>query len=72
MELTKKALNAISGSSRIMNLIAAELDCSESTIRRWIHQNNEALTMAVPLKIIKKETGLSEKEILTESKRMTA
>ena len=66
MELTTQALEAMKGNSRLMNLIAAELDCSESTVRRWIHANDEMLTTASALKIISEETGIKQKDLLTE------
>lgn len=63
MRLTKKALKLIN-TQRIRLLLALELKCSEMTIRRYIESNHENLTKAASLKVIRKETGLSDKEIL--------
>jgi hypothetical protein len=65
MKLSNSAIEAIKGNPRIMNLIAAEMECTESTVRRWINNNDDELTKAVPLQIIREETGLTDDEILT-------
>jgi len=67
MKLTKKAIERINGGGRVMNLIAAEMDCTESTVRRWIKNNDDMLTTAAVLKIIKEETGLNDTQILQKN-----
>lgn len=64
MKLTKQALEAISKNVRIKNLLALALDCSVTTITRYIDANSDNLTKAAALKVVKDETGLSEDEIL--------
>lgn len=68
MKLTNKALEKIRGSRRIKNLIAAELNCTELTVRRWLAGTgqHEMLTAAGALKVIRQETGLSDSQILCE------
>lgn len=65
MELTSKTLAIIRESQRIKSLLALENDCSESTINRWIAENNAMLTTASSLKILREETGLTDKQMLT-------
>lgn len=65
MELTTKTLAIIRESQRIKSLLALENDCSESTINRWIIENNAMLTTASSLKILRDETGLTDKQMLT-------
>lgn len=69
MKLSKQAIKLITGSGRVMNLLAVQFDCSESTIRRWINNNepDSLLTTKSALKIIKEQTSLRESEILTQS-----
>jgi hypothetical protein len=66
MQLTNKALEAITSKPRILNMIALSCERSESAIRRWVHRNDPMLTTAGVLDIIKAETGLDEREILSE------
>jgi DNA invertase Pin-like site-specific DNA recombinase len=69
MNLTNNVKELIKDSTRIRNLIAAELGCSEQSVRRWINENepDNDLTKASALKVIREETGLSDDEILTET-----
>jgi hypothetical protein len=65
MRLTEIAIQAIlAHSPGIKSLLALALHCSEGTINRYLRQNNENLTKAAALQVIRKETGLSEIEIL--------
>jgi hypothetical protein len=63
MKLTERALEAIN-TKRIRPLIALALDKSEQTIIRYISNNDDALTKAAVIQIIRRETDLKEKEIL--------
>lgn len=65
MKLTERALKAIN-TPGIRIKLAAGLECTEGTIIRYIGNNDDNLTKAVALKIIKQETGLSEHQILKE------
>jgi hypothetical protein len=66
MKLTDKAKKAISGSTRLKNLLALEFDCSVFTIKRWIDEGEVRLTAPSATIIIKAETGLKDEEILEE------
>lgn len=65
MRLTDKAKQRINKSIR--SKLALALDCTEFTIIRYVNDNSDNLTKAAALKVIKKETGLKESEILTEN-----
>lgn len=64
MILTSKALAEIKSNTRLKNLLALELDRSVHTIEKWIKDNDEMLTTASALEVIRKETGLTDSEIL--------
>ncbi len=64
MVLTSKALAEIKGSTRLKNLLALELDRSVHTIEKWIKENDQMLTTASALEVIRKETGLTDEQIL--------
>lgn len=68
MILTQDALKKINTVSIRISL-ASELKCGEQTIINHIKNNKEdgLLTKAKALQVIKRETGLTENEILTES-----
>lgn len=68
MVLTEEVIEIIRAKTglRIRNRLAFELDKSPRTIERWVEDNNEALTMFDALKIICEETGMKQKEVLTE------
>lgn len=65
MKLTQKAIQKIlEGNTRAF--LCTGLDCTYHTLQRWI-RDNEAdgkLTTASALKIIEKETGLKQSQIL--------
>ncbi|HUR65488.1 MAG TPA: hypothetical protein VMZ03_03990 [Chitinophagaceae bacterium] len=65
MKLTQKALDAINNRAVIL-AIALGLDFSELWVNKLIEANkeNSALTTAKALLIIKKETGLTDEDIL--------
>jgi predicted transcriptional regulator len=65
MKLSKQALKLIID-PQIRMKIAIEIGVSDQTIRRYIKDNDDELTKAAALKVIRKETGLSNKEILEE------
>lgn len=67
MRLTKKALKAID-KQKIRLLIALSLDCSEMSVRRYIESNDDNLTKAASLKVIREETGLTDSEILEQER----
>lgn len=65
MKLSKTALKKILGSKRALKLkIAIALNCSEGTINRYLRDNDDSLTKAAALIVIREETGLLDSEIL--------
>lgn len=63
MKLTTIALEKIDTMSIRMK-IGLALGKSESAVRRYIINNDDDLTKAAALEVIKNETGLTESEIL--------
>ena len=66
MQLSQKALAAIN-TKEIRPLLALAMNKSEGTIIRYIGSNDESLTKAAALKVIREKTGLSDAEILEET-----
>lgn len=68
MKLTAKAIEEIKGNKRLRGLLALALDRTDYTILRWLKpgEDSDDLTKATAIEIIKKETGMSESEILEE------
>lgn len=66
MRLSNKAIEKLTVRTR--NRLAVELDCSVVTVDRWIKNNgdNNDLTKAAALEVIREETGLTDFEILEE------
>jgi adenosine/AMP kinase len=65
MRLTKQALNVIhQHSPGIKSKLALALNCSESSINRYIRDNDDNLTKAAALEVIRKVSGLRDEEIL--------
>lgn len=68
MKLTSIAIEAIKKDSRLKALLALQEGNSIYTIERWISENSDNLTKAAVLQTIKKETGLTDAEILEPTK----
>lgn len=68
MKLTDKAKKAILKNTRLKNLLAIEFECSVFTIKRWVDEDEVRLTAPSATTIIKKETGLTDKQILEPEK----
>jgi predicted DNA-binding transcriptional regulator AlpA len=68
MRLTKSALTEINTPAIRRRLMEALGDVAESTIYRYINANDDNLTKAAALKVIREETGLTDAEILEEEK----
>ena len=67
MQLSKIALDHINDRRRfnkVLNLLAIALNVSESTARRYVNDNDDNLTKAAALNVIRQETGLTDEEIL--------
>ena len=65
MKLTQKALQGIKDPV-IRTKLALALGVTDQSIQRYIKDNSDELTKAAALEVIRKETGLSDKEILTK------
>lgn len=63
MKLTKLALERIA-TQQIRLKLAIALSCSEGTINRYIRNNDDDLTKAAALQVIRDETDLTDSEIL--------
>ena len=73
MRLTKIALEAIrQHSPGIKSKLALALNCSEASINRYIRDNDDNLTKAAALEVIRKESGLSREEILENETAKTS
>lgn len=66
MALTIIALNHIKTNKRLRSLLALGLNRTEYTILRWADGNDDNLTKAVSMRIIREETGLGDHEILEQ------
>lgn len=64
MRLTHIAILAIRGSRGIVREIAEKCDTTPSTVYKWIRDNNDNLTKAAALAVIKEVTGLEDSQIL--------
>lgn len=67
MQLSTEAIQAIKNKPRTYTVLALEFDKSEQTIRRWVESNDEMLTTPRAVSVIKSETGLKAKQILSEN-----
>ena len=65
MQITKLGLKRIKESNKTKALLCAEFDKNMQTIDNWIKVNSVMLTTIQALKIIRKETGLADSELLT-------
>lgn len=57
---------AIYGGEEAKNRLMEEMDISPATLYRWLNKNDDNLTKAAALKIIREETGLTDEQILEE------
>lgn len=64
MKLTKIAILAIKGLDDFVKKVAVDQVVSKQTVYRWIADNDDTLTKASILKIIRQETGLTDEQIL--------
>jgi hypothetical protein len=58
---------AIRGNTELRRRLKEVLDISEPTLSRLLRENNDDLTKAAALQVIREETGLVDTEILEES-----
>jgi predicted transcriptional regulator len=64
MRLTHLAIIAIKGCDGIVGKLADSLQVEPVTIYKYIRENSTNLTKAAALEVIRKETGLSDDQIL--------
>lgn len=65
MRLSQKALDLVK-EQNLRQKIALSLGLTDRTMWRYIQNNDDNLTKAASLKLIRQETGLSDDEILEE------
>lgn len=65
MKLRKSLLNKLNTKHTRLRLALA-LNVTEQSIKLYIYNNDDNLTKASALKVIREETGLKDHEILTE------
>lgn len=67
MKLSKVALLALRGSTpEVKERIATALNVSDKSVYRYLLNNDDSLTKAAVMKIIREETGLEDSQILEE------
>lgn len=68
MKLSRIALLAIRGACPgIVGRLAKAIEVSDPTVYRYISDNDDNLTKAAALAVIREETGLTDSEILVDS-----
>lgn len=68
MRIKKEVLKQISDNAGIRGRICAATGKSYPTIQRWVEDNDEGLTLASALEVIREELGLTNDEILEREK----
>ena len=63
MKLSQKALKAIN-TPTVRRRLMDVLGCTEFTVSRYIQKNNDNLTKAAAMQVIREVTGLPDSEIL--------
>lgn len=67
MRLSRIAILAVRGASPgIIEKLAEAIGVSKPSVYKYINENNDGLTKAAALKVIREETGLTDQEILEE------
>jgi hypothetical protein len=73
MRLSRIAILAVKGASPgIIKKLAEAMVVSEPSVYRFINDNDDNLTKAAALKVIREETGLTDEQILEEGEAVTA
>jgi hypothetical protein len=68
MKLNTVGISMLRGNKALWELVRKALDVSKNTMYRYVQNNDETLTQAAAMLVIKKETGLTDSEILEEEK----
>lgn len=67
MKLSKAAILALKGLGRDGRVkLAAEMGITEDTLYRWIRLNDDNLTKAAHLNVIRRELGLDDSALLVD------
>jgi len=66
MKLTKLVLSAIKGDSDLRLKVRTALGVSNPTMTRLLRENDDDLTKAAAMQVIREETGLSDDQILEQ------
>lgn len=69
MRIKKEVIEKIKGDKEIVARLCGSLNKSYPTIHRWLDENHELLTTASALKVLREELGLTDAQILEESKQ---
>jgi DNA-binding transcriptional regulator YiaG len=62
--ITKRAIDAIKDNEQIKSKIAMEYNRTVQTVNLWLKNRSKYLTSPASLRIIRKETGLTNEEII--------
>jgi len=68
MTITDIAIERIKTNIRCIHALGYEFQRGDKTINAWLDGKNIVLTTPTAVEIIKKETGLTDSEILEDSK----
>lgn len=66
MKLKRIVILALKGSKGVVPKLAEALDCSDQTIYNYLRDNDDTLTKAAALKVIREELDLTDEEILEQ------
>lgn len=74
MKLSQAALNAMPENSRLRKLLAVELNVDIRTVNKYADENsdNSILTTVKSVRVIAKETGMIQDEIVIEERATAA
>ncbi len=64
MTISKKAKDSITENVKVRAAFMYEFEMSEKSVQNWVKKDSIKLTTPKAVQIIKKETGLTEKQIL--------
>jgi transposase len=66
MKLRKIGIMALQASTKMRNRIAELEKVTPQTINRWVRDNDDMLTKAATLSILREETGLTDEQLLEQ------
>lgn len=71
MRLKKKIIEKIESDKIIIAKLCGAMDKAYPTIKKYLYENNELLTTASALKVIREELKLNDTQILEDAKHHT-